>query len=228
MSGVKVALGQINPTIGDFEGNRRLVLEATAAAEKQGADLALFPELALSGYPPRDLLERTSFLDAGAASLATLAATLASSRTAVVVGFPERLSPGPSGRVVANSAALIDGGKVTHIVRKSLLPTYDVFDEWRYFEPAAEVAPVLWRGRKLGLSICEDIWNDADFWPHRLYRGDPIEALVRAGAELILNISASPYTMQKRHLRPRMLASTATRWQRPLLFVNQVGGRPPG
>jgi len=225
MSGVKVALGQINPTIGDFEGNRRLVLEATAAAEKQGADLALFPELALSGYPPRDLLERTSFLDAGAASLATLAATLASSRTAVVVGFPERLSPGPSGRVVANSAALIDGGKVTHIVRKSLLPTYDVFDEWRYFEPAAEVAPVLWRGRKLGLSICEDIWNDADFWPHRLYRGDPIEALVRAGAELILNISASPYTMQKRHLRPRMLASTATRWQRPLLFVNQVGGQ---
>jgi len=225
MTPVKVALGQINPTIGDFEGNRRLVLEATAAAEKQGADLALFPELALSGYPPRDLLERTSFLDAGAASLATLAATLASSRTAVVVGFPERLSPGPSGRVVANSAALIDGGKVTHIVRKSLLPTYDVFDEWRYFEPAAEVAPVLWRGRKLGLSICEDIWNDADFWPHRLYRGDPIEALVRAGAELILNISASPYTMQKRHLRPRMLASTATRWQRPLLFVNQVGGQ---
>ena len=222
---MKVALGQINPTIGDFEGNRRLVLEATAAAEAQGAELALFPELALAGYPPRDLLERTGFLDAAAASLAALATALAPSRTAVVVGFPERLPPGPSGRVVANSAALIDGGRVTHVVRKSLLPTYDVFDEWRYFEPAAEVAPVSFRGRTLGLSICEDIWNDADFWPHRLYRGDPIETLVRAGAEMIVNISASPYTMQKRHLRPRMLASTAARWQRPLLFVNQVGGQ---
>ena len=222
---MKVALGQINPTIGDFEGNRRLVLEATAAAEAQGAELVLFPELALAGYPPRDLLERTGFLDAAAASLAALATALAASRTAVVVGFPERLPPGPSGRVVANSAALIDGGRVTHVVRKSLLPTYDVFDEWRYFEPAAEVAPVSFRGRTLGLSICEDIWNDADFWPHRLYRGDPIETLVRAGAEMIVNISASPYTMQKRHLRPRMLASTAARWQRPLLFVNQVGGQ---
>jgi NAD+ synthetase len=222
---VKVALGQINPTIGDFEGNRRLVLEATAAAEKQGAELVLFPELALSGYPPRDLLERTGFLDEAAASLASLASSLAASRAAVVVGFPERLTPGPSGRTVANSAALIDGGQVQHVVRKSLLPTYDVFDEWRYFEPAVEVAPVPFRGRKLGLTICEDIWNDADFWPQRLYRGDPVETLVRAGAELIVNISASPYTMQKRHLRPRMLASTASRWRRPLLFVNQVGGQ---
>jgi NAD+ synthase (glutamine-hydrolysing) len=222
---VKVALGQINPTIGDFEGNRRLVLEATAAAEARGAELALFPELSLAGYPPRDLLERTGFLDAAATSLAALAAALAPSRTAVVVGFPEHLPPSPSGRAVANSAALIEGGRVTHVVRKSLLPTYDVFDEWRYFEAAAEVAPVTFRGRKLGLSICEDIWNDADFWPHRLYRGDPIETLVHGGAEMILNISASPYTMQKRHLRPRMLASTAARWQRPLLFVNQVGGQ---
>jgi NAD+ synthetase len=222
---VKVALAQINPTIGDFEGNRRLVLEATTVAEARGAELALFPELSLAGYPPRDLLERSGFLDAAAASLAALATALTASRTAVVVGFPERLPPSPSGRAVANSAALIDGGKVRQVVRKSLLPTYDVFDEWRYFEAAAEVAPVDFRGRKLGLSICEDIWNDADFWPHRLYRGDPIETLVRAGAEVILNVSASPYTMQKRRLRPRMLASTAARWQRPLLFVNQVGGQ---
>jgi NAD+ synthase (glutamine-hydrolysing) len=222
---VKVALAQINPTIGDFEGNRRLVLEATAAAEAQGAELALFPELSLAGYPPRDLLERSGFIDAAAASLAALASALAPSRTAVVVGFPERLPPGPSGRTVANSAAVIEGGKVIQVVRKSLLPTYDVFDEWRYFEPAAEVAPVPFRGRTLGLSICEDIWNDADFWPRRLYRRDPVEALVRAGADVILNISALFYTMQKRHLRPRMLASTAARWQRPLLFVNQVGGQ---
>jgi len=114
---------------------------------------------------------------------------------------------------------------VTHIVRKSLLPTYDVFDERRYFDPAAEVAPIAFRGRTLGVSICEDIWNDADFWPARLYRCDPIEALVKAGAEIILNLSASPYTIEKRHLRPRMLAATARRWRRPLLFVNQVGGQ---
>jgi len=111
------------------------------------------------------------------------------------------------------------------VTRKSLLPTYDVFDEWRYFEPAASVAPVPFRGRKLGVSICEDIWNDADFWPQRRYRADPIEALVAAGAELIVNVSASPYTMEKRHLRPRMLAATARRWGRPLVFVNQVGGQ---
>src|SRR5262250_440171 len=131
---VKVALGQINPTIGDFEGNRRLVLEATAAAERQGAELAIFPELALSGYPPRDLLERAGFIDAAAASLAALADALAASRTTVIVGFPERLPAGSSatGRQVANAAAVIDGGRVTHVVRKSLLPTYDVFDEWRY------------------------------------------------------------------------------------------------
>jgi NAD+ synthetase len=222
---VKVALGQINPTIGDFEGNRRLVLDATAEAERRGAELAIFPELTLAGYPPRDLLERAGFLEEAAASLAALAAALAPARTGVVVGFPERLPAGPSGRSVANSAALIEGGQVTHVVRKSLLPTYDVFDEWRYFEPAVEVAPVPFRGRKLGLSICEDIWNNADFWPRRLYRGDPVETLVRAGAEIIVNISASPYTMQKRRLRPRMLASTASRWQRPLVFVNQVGGQ---
>jgi len=181
--------------------------------------------LALSGYPPKDLLERDGFLDAAAASLDALAAALAGSPTAVLIGFPERLPSVPSGRAVANAAALIEGGRVTHVTRKSLLPTYDVFDEWRYFEPAASVAPVPFRGRKLGVSICEDIWNDADFWPQRRYRADPIEALVAAGAELIVNVSASPYTMEKRHLRPRMLAATARRWGRPLVFVNQVGGQ---
>ena len=222
---MKIALGQINPTIGDFEGNRRLVLGATAEAASRAAELAVFPELALSGYPPKDLLERDGFLDAAAASLDALAAALAGSPTAVLIGFPERLPSVPSGRAVANAAALIEGGRVTHVTRKSLLPTYDVFDEWRYFEPAASVAPVPFRGRKLGVSICEDIWNDADFWPQRRYRADPIEALVAAGAELIVNVSASPYTMEKRHLRPRMLAATARRWGRPLVFVNQVGGQ---
>jgi len=221
---VKIALAQINPTVGDFDGNRRLVLEALAVAEARGAALAIFPELALCGYPPKDLLERPAFVEAARAALDTLAAARAGGTTAALVGFPERAETA-EGRGLYNSAALIDGGRVAHIVRKSLLPTYDVFDERRYFDPATEVAPVSFRGRSLGISICEDIWNDADFWPARLYRCDPIEALVRAGAEIILNLSASPFTIEKRHLRPRMLAATARRWRRPLLFVNQVGGQ---
>ncbi|HSY39894.1 MAG TPA: NAD+ synthase [Polyangia bacterium] len=221
---MKIALAQINPTVGDFDGNRRLVLEALAVAEARGAALAIFPELALCGYPPKDLLERPAFVEAARAALDALAAARAGGTTAALVGFPERAET-VEGRGLYNSAALIDGGRVAHIVRKSLLPTYDVFDERRYFEPATEVAPVAFRGRSLGISICEDIWNDADFWPARLYRCDPIEALVRAGAEIILNLSASPFTIEKRHLRPRMLAATARRWRRPLLFVNQVGGQ---
>jgi NAD+ synthase (glutamine-hydrolysing) len=224
---VKIALGQINPTIGDFDGNRRLVWDAALEAERRGADLAIFPELALSGYPPKDLLERPAFLDAASASLEALAAELRArgARVGVLVGFPERLPPSSTGRGVANSAALIEGGRVVSVTRKSLLPTYDVFDEWRYFDPADEVAVVPFRGRRLGVTICEDIWNDGDFWPRRLYRADPVEVLVAAGAELIVNVSASPYTLEKRHLRPRMLAATARRWARPLVFVNQVGGQ---
>jgi NAD+ synthase (glutamine-hydrolysing) len=221
---VKLALAQINPTVGDFEGNRRLVLDAVAAAEARGAELALFPELALCGYPPKDLLERPAFIEAARASLDALAAALAGRKTAALVGFPER-GDSSAGRGLYNSAALVEAGRITHVERKTLLPTYDVFDERRYFDAATEVAPVVFRGRQLGISICEDIWNDADFWPARLYRADPIESLVRGGAEIILNLSASPFTIEKRHLRPRMLASTARRWRRPLLFVNQIGGQ---
>jgi NAD+ synthase (glutamine-hydrolysing) len=224
---VRVALGQINPTIGDLEGNRRLVWDAVLEAERRGGELVIFPELALSGYPPKDLVERPAFLDATRASLDRLAADLGAHgvRAGVIVGFPERLPPASQGRGVANSAALIEGGRVVSVTRKSLLPTYDVFDEWRYFDPAPEVTVVPFRGRRLGVTICEDIWNDGDFWPRRLYRADPVEQLVAAGAELIVNVSASPYSLEKRHLRPRMLAATARRWARPLVFVNQVGGQ---
>lgn len=227
-----VALGQIDPTIGDFDGNRRLITAAHLDAARRGADLVVVPELALSGYPPKDLLERPAFLAAARASLEALARATArvsadsgAQAPALLVGFPEALEGASAGRRVANSAALIDGGQIVAVVRKSLLPTYDVFDEWRYFEPATDVAPIELRGRRLGISICEDIWNDTDFWPHRLYRADPIETLVARGAEILINVSASPYTMQKRQLRPRMLAATARRWRRPLVFVNQVGGQ---
>jgi len=229
---VIVALGQIDPTIGDFDGNRRLITAAHLDAARRGADLLVVPELALSGYPPKDLLERPAFLAAARASLEALARATArvmadsgAQAPALLVGFPEALEGAVAGRGVANSAALIDGGQIVAVVRKSLLPTYDVFDEWRYFEPATDVAPIELRGRRLGISICEDIWNDTDFWPHRLYRSDPIETLVARGAEILINVSASPYTMEKRQLRPRMLAATARRWRRPLVFVNQVGGQ---
>ena len=231
LTSVKIALGQINPTVGDFDGNLRLAEDALAAAETAGADLLLLPELALSGYPPRDLLERAAFVQAGMRSLDRLVARVGSGRgpasksAAVIVGFPERLPESPVGRRIANSAALIHQGRIVSVQRKSLLPTYDVFDEWRYFEPAQAVTPVEFAGRRLGISICEDMWNDGDFWPRRLYREDPIEKLVAAGADLLINIAASPYTMEKRHLRPRMLAGVARRWARPLLFVNQVGGQ---
>jgi len=221
---MKIALGQIDPTIGDFAGNLRLIDQAAARARAAGATLLVLPELALCGYPPRDLLEREAFLAASTAALASLTASVRGG-LAVLVGFPEVLPDTAGGRRVANAAALIDDGKVAAIRRKSLLPTYDVFDEWRYFEPAHTVAPVPFRGLNLGVSICEDIWNDGDFWPRRLYREDPIEKLVAAGADLIINIAASPYTIEKRRLRPRMLASVARHWQRLLVFVNQVGGQ---
>jgi NAD+ synthase (glutamine-hydrolysing) len=224
---VKIALGQINPTIGDFVGNRDLIEGAVEGAERGGADLLVLPELAISGYPPNDLLERSGFLGAAQESLDLLAAHLRRrrSRTAVIVGFPESLSSGAVGRRVANAAALIEDGQVRAVCRKSLLPTYDVFDEWRYFEPGSEATVVPCRGRRLGISICEDIWNDGDFWPRRLYRDDPIQRLVSAGADMIVNIAASPFTIEKRQLRPRMLAASARRWGLPLAFVNQVGGQ---
>jgi NAD+ synthase (glutamine-hydrolysing) len=221
---VKIALGQLDPTIGDFEGNLRLVRQAMADATSAGADLLVLPELMVCGYPPRDLLERDAFLQASGRALADLCGSV-QGQLAVLVGFPELLPEITAGRHIANSAALIDGGKIVAIRRKSLLPTYDVFDEWRYFEPATTIAPVPFRGRNLGISICEDIWNDGDFWPRRLYREDPVEKLVKAGADLLINIAASPFTVEKRHLRPRMLASVARHWQRPLVFVNQVGGQ---
>ena len=221
---MKIALGQVNPTIGDFAGNLRLARQAMAQAQADGAELLVLPELMLCGYPPRDLLERQAFLRSARSALDELC-TSVTGPLAVLVGFPEPLAAVKAGRQIANAVALIDGGKVVAIRRKSLLPTYDVFDEWRYFEPATSVSPVPFHGRSLGISICEDIWNDGDFWPKRLYREDPVEKLVAAGADLLINIAASPFTIEKRHLRPRMLASVARHWQRPLLFVNQVGGQ---
>lgn len=220
---MKVALVQRNLVVGDYEGNAALLLEAIGEAAARGADLAVTSELSLCGYPPKDLIERDRFVQAGRRALESFAAR---APIPSIVGFVDYAPSRTVGRRASNAAALVAGGRVVSIHHKALLPTYDVFDEHRHFEPATpdEIAPAVLGDRRLGISICEDVWNDPEFWSLRLYPIDPIAILVGRGAELIVNISASPFTLEKRSLRPRMLAAQARKHRRPLVFVNQVGG----
>ena len=219
---MKIALLQINPTVGDLAGNARLILDALAEAGSHGADLAVTPELGLVGYLPRDLLLSEGFVRHSWDALAVLARD-AASLPPVLVGLPE---PNPSdvGRPLFNSAVLLHSGIAGSRFRKALLPTYDVFDEDRYFEPFHGPQTLDICGRRLGISICEDIWNDRDFWKRRRYHHDPIEELVRAGADAIVNLSASPFTAGKHARREQMLGSMARRHHVPVLYVNQYGG----
>jgi NAD+ synthase (glutamine-hydrolysing) len=219
---VKIALLQINPTVGDLQGNSRLIVEATREAGRFGADLVVTPELALVGYLPRDLLLSEGFVRNSWNALATLADDLAG-LPPVLVGLPEP-NPSDEGRPLYNSAVLIRDGSIEQRFRKALLPTYDVFDEDRYFEPFVGPQILDLYGRRLGISICEDVWNDRDFWKRRRYHHDPIEELMRAGATAIINLSASPFEVGKYRFRETMLGSMARRHRAPLLYVNQVGG----
>jgi NAD+ synthase (glutamine-hydrolysing) len=222
----RIALAQVNTTVGDFAGNAAKIRAVTERARAEGATLVVFPELALCGYPPRDFLDLPEFLERAARTLAELAAPAEWSRdVAMVVGFPEGVAGAPPPGVY-NAAALIAGGRVAAVGRKSLLPTYDVFDETRYFLPsdtstAADAESV---GLRVGLSVCEDVWNDKRFWVHPRYARDPIAELVRGGAGLVVNISASPYAMGKPGLRERMLSASAAGHRAPIAYVNQVGG----
>ena len=223
---LRLALAQVDTTVGDLDGNAELVRRATARARAAGAGLVLFPELTLTGYPPRDLLDLPGFVERADRALAALAAPADWSRgLSIVVGFPERLEGAPPPGL-ANAAALIRDGRVAAIGRKSLLPTYDVFDETRYFAPAraATVAPGAGGAPALGLSICEDIWNDERFWRVARYERDPIAELVGAGAGLVANLSASPYVLGKPALRERMLSASAADHGVAVAYVNQVGG----
>jgi NAD+ synthase (glutamine-hydrolysing) len=222
----RIALAQVNTTVGDFAGNVAKIRAAAALAREAGAGLVVFPELALSGYPPRDFLDLPEFLDRAARALAELAAPAEWSRgLSLVVGFPEAQEGTPPPGVY-NAAALIEGGRVAAVGRKSLLPTYDVFDEARYFLPAdhSTAAAAEGIGLRLGLSICEDIWNDKRFWVKPRYARDPIAELREAGASLVVNISASPYSLGKPALRERMVGATAARHGTAVAYVNQVGG----
>jgi NAD+ synthase (glutamine-hydrolysing) len=217
---MKVALAQFNPTVGDFAGNSARILSLTAQAQQRGAKLAVFSELCLCGYPPQDLLERPAFIDRNLKELKALAGKVP---LPAVVGYAGRLKNG-KGKSVANQAALLCGGRIVFQQSKMLLPTYDVFDESRYFQPAERQTVYDFADEHLGITICEDVWNDRNFWPNLLYDRDPVTELVAQGTTLLLNISASPYTIDKRSLRQEMLRSIAVTHKRPVVYVNQIGG----
>ncbi len=223
---MKIALAQVNPTIGDFEGNTEKIIIFAQKARDLSCDLVCFSELAISGYPPRDLLERPDFVAANLRHLHRLVHSV--SGIGVICGIVDE-NPSEWGYPLFNSAVLFDEGEILHQSHKRLLPDYDVFDERRYFEPGAEWSPIAYKGSAIGLTICEDIWNDIDFGPQRafarrLYPVDPVAGMIKQGADLIINISASPFYAGKRELRWEMLGSIARKYGAPLLYVNQVGG----
>jgi NAD+ synthase (glutamine-hydrolysing) len=218
---VKIALGQINPTVGDFSGNSAKIIQFARKAQSAGAGLILFPELAVCGYPPRDLVERSWFVERNRTTVERIAAE--TNGIAVICGM---VTPAhaESGKSVMNSAALLRNGRIEFVQSKMLLPTYDVFDEMRNFAPARSQQLFDFCGNQMALTICEDAWNDKHFWNKRLYVVDPVEELVRAGGNFVLNISASPFWLGKREFRRDMLAAIAKNQKVPVAMVNQVGG----
>ena len=225
---MKIAIAQLNPTIGDLAGNVRQILAAAAVAKQQDASLMLTPELSLCGYPPRDLLLDPSFVTAIASTVQQLAQDLPP-QLAVLVGYvePNERSLSVGGKPLFNSTALLHQGKVQQVFHKRLLPAYDVFDEYRYFEPGlhsnffelTDSESTI----KIGVTICEDLWNDEEFWGKRSYATNPIADLVHAGVDLVVNLSASPYSQSKPQLREAMLRHAAMRYQQPIIYANQVG-----
>jgi len=218
---VRIALGQINTTIGDFSGNSAKIIDYARRAKGAGADLILFPELAVCGYPPRDLVERPWFVERNRQTAEAIARE--TEGIAVICGL---VTPAKSatGKSVLNSAALLRDGKIAFIQSKRLLPSYDVFDEMRNFAPAERQQLICLGSKQAALTICEDAWNDKHFWDRRLYGVDPVEELIGAGGQVLLNISASPFYLRKRELRRDMLEAIATKYRVTVAFVNQVGG----
>jgi NAD+ synthase (glutamine-hydrolysing) len=222
---MKIAIAQINPTIGDLPGNARQILEAAQKAVSEGARLLLTPELSLCGYPPRDLLLNPSFLQAMSIALQQLARDLPP-ELAVLVGTVEvNLTAHTNGeKALFNSIGLLEKGRVQQVFHKRLLPTYDVFDEHRYFEAGSEANYFTLDDVPIGVTICEDLWNDEDFWGKRSYITNPIADLAILGVDFIVNLSASPYSVGKQKFRETMLKHSAVRFRQPIIYANQVGG----
>lgn len=224
---MRIAIAQLNPIVGDIEGNAQRILEAAQTAFNQGAELLLTPELSLCGYPPRDLLLNLGFVEKMSRQLQLLSQQLPE-KLAVLVGFVEK---NPSATVrgekpLFNSIALLKSQEIKQIFTKRLLPTYDVFDEDRYFASGKESQyfQLTENNVKIGVTICEDVWNDEQFWGQRQYAVNPIADLASLGVDLIVNLSASPYSVSKQKLRESLLSHSATRYNLPIVYVNQVGG----
>lgn len=220
---MRIALAQINTTVGDLDGNAAKILDFARHAERAGAELVVFPELALTGYPPRDLVEKHSFLDRTEDALEGIARESAGLGVTLIVGYVGR-SPANSAIRAQNAAAVIEAGRVIFRQCKMLLPNYDVFDEARYFQPAASQSVCTIRGTRVAIVICEDAWNDKQFWERRRYSRDPIEELVQKGAELIVSINASPWNLGKRSQRGAIFHATVERFGLPVAYVQMVGG----
>ncbi|MEH2327298.1 MAG: NAD+ synthase [Nostoc sp.] len=222
---MKIAIAQINPTIGDLLLNAQKILEAAQQAASSGVRLLLTPELSLCGYPPRDLLLNPSFVEAIGITLQKLAQDLPPN-LAVLVGTVEHNLKAhiSGGKSLFNSVALLENGQIKQVFHKRLLPTYDVFDERRYFEPGLQANYFTLDNIHIGVTICEDLWNDEEFWGKRSYTVNPIADLAILGVDLIVNLSASPYTASKHQFRETILRHSAIRFQQPMIYVNQVGG----
>ena len=220
---MRVALGQIDPTVGDLAGNVGLMLRFARDAAARKADLIVFPELSVTGYPPRDLVEKPNFIERSEQAVVDLAYATRDLPLAIIAGYVGR-SNQPTGKKATNSAAVIRGGQVVMRQTKILLPNYDVFDDARNFMPADSQS--VWRteGGDVALTICEDAWNDKMFWPHRLYGRDPVDELMQQGASMIVSINGSPFHLGKRALREEMFRAMVRRHKVPAIVVNQVGG----
>jgi NAD+ synthase (glutamine-hydrolysing) len=218
---MKICLAQINPTIGAYKQNKIKIRKFISAAKKKKADLVVFPELSIVGYPPKDLLGLSGFVDSNLEALEEVKNSVTG--ISAIVGFVDR-NLARRGKSLYNAAAYISNRKIVSRHYKSLLPTYDVFDEDRYFEPTGDISIVKISGRKFGISICEDAWGVDEVWPGKIHHKNPLECMIKQGAEIILNISASPFSIGKQEGRQRMLASHARRYNVPIVFVNQIGG----
>ena len=220
---VKIALAQINPTVGDFSGNLEKMIAASQRAARLGARLTVFSELVICGYPPADFLEKPSFLARCRSAVNELAEATRALPTAVLAGVALPAT-GVTGKPAVNAAVLLDQGQLLLEQHKRLLPFYDVFDEQRYFAAALKQSVVELDDHRLAITICEDAWNDKNYWPRRLYKVDPMEELMHQQPAIHINLSSSPYWHKKRAIRREMLAAIARRDGVPVLMSNQVGG----